>query len=59
MSMGYCMTMNTEIDFQRFKKSLPRIPLVDDVKDFWSFSKAGRALADLYINYEKFRLTRV
>ncbi|HRU59959.1 MAG TPA: DEAD/DEAH box helicase family protein [Bacteroidia bacterium] len=35
------------------KKSLPRIPLVDDVKDFWSFSKAGRALADLHINYEK------
>ncbi|MFZ7181900.1 MAG: DEAD/DEAH box helicase, partial [Bacteroidota bacterium] len=33
------------------KKSLPRIPLVDDVKDFWSFSKAGRALADLHINY--------
>ena len=34
------------------KKMLPRLPLVDDVKDFWAFSKAGRALADLHINYE-------
>ena len=35
-----------------FKKMLPRIPLVDDTKDFWSFSKAGRKLAELHINYE-------
>jgi len=34
-------------------KSLPRIPLVGSAQDFWSFSKAGRALADLHINYEK------
>ncbi len=34
------------------KKRLPRLPLVEDVKDFWKFSKAGRALADLHINYE-------
>ena len=34
------------------KKMLPRIPLVDDVRDFWKFCKAGRALADLHINYE-------
>jgi predicted helicase len=34
------------------KKTLPRIPLVDDVRDFWAFSKAGRALAELHINYE-------
>lgn len=34
------------------KKMLPRIPLVDDPKDFWKFSKAGRDLADLHINYE-------
>lgn len=34
------------------KKMLPRIPLVEDVKDFWKFSKAGRSLADLHINYE-------
>ena len=27
--------------------------LVEDVRDFWKFSKAGRQLADLHINYEK------
>lgn len=30
-------------------KLMPRIP---KVKDFWGFSKAGRALADLHLNYE-------
>ena len=30
----------------------PRLPLVEDVRDFWKFSKAGRALAALHINYE-------
>ncbi len=34
------------------KKMLPRIPLIDEPRDFWKFSKAGRALADLHINYE-------
>jgi len=34
------------------KKMLPRIPLVEDVRDFWAFSKAGRKLAELHINYE-------
>jgi predicted helicase len=34
------------------KKMLPRLPLLEDVKDFWSFSKAGRKLADLHLNYE-------
>ncbi len=34
------------------KKTLPRLPLVDEAKDFWAFSKAGRALADLHLNYE-------
>lgn len=34
------------------KKMLPRIPLVDKPKDFSAFSKAGRKLADLHINYE-------
>ncbi|WP_430967361.1 DEAD/DEAH box helicase [Spongiimicrobium sp. 2-473A-2-J] len=34
------------------KKMLPRLPLVDEQRDFWKFSKAGRALADLHINYE-------
>jgi predicted helicase len=31
---------------------LPRIPLVETPKDFWKFSKAGRQLAELHINYE-------
>ncbi len=35
------------------KKMLPRIPLVEDLNDFWKFSKAGRKLGDLHINYEK------
>lgn len=34
------------------KKSLPRLPLVDKPADFWSFSKAGRDLAELHLNYE-------
>jgi predicted helicase len=34
------------------KKMLPRLPLVEDVRDFWNFSKLGRELAELHINYE-------
>lgn len=34
------------------KKMLPRIPLVKDLADFWNFSKAGRKLAFLHLNYE-------
>lgn len=34
------------------KKMLPRLPLVEDVRDFWAFSKAGRKLAELHIHYE-------
>ena len=34
------------------KKSLPRLPLVDSADDFWAFSKAGRDLAELHLNYE-------
>lgn len=34
------------------KKMLPRLPLVEDVRDFWKFSKAGLKLADLHLNYE-------
>lgn len=33
-------------------KELPRIPKVATAADFWAFSKAGRTLADLHINYE-------
>jgi predicted helicase len=35
------------------KKQLPRLPLLDDVRDFWAFSKAGRQLAALHLDYEK------
>lgn len=34
------------------KKSLPRIPLVDDVNVFMDFYKAGKKLAALHLNYE-------
>lgn len=33
-------------------KELPRIPRVKTAADFWAFSQAGRALADLHLNYE-------
>lgn len=33
-------------------KELPRIPRVKNATDFWAFSQAGRALADLHLNYE-------
>jgi predicted helicase len=32
------------------KRELPRIPFAPD---FWSFVEAGRALADLHVNYER------
>ena len=34
------------------KKSLPRIPIVDDVETFMDFAIAGRKLAELHLNYE-------
>jgi len=37
-------------------KELPRIPAVKKAADFWAFSKAGRALADLHLNYETVEL---
>jgi len=40
------------------KKMLPRLPLVESPKDFWAFSKAGRELADLHLNYETVPLPR-
>ena len=33
-------------------KELPRIPCVKNAADFWAFSRAGRALAELHVNYE-------
>ena len=34
------------------KKSLPRIPIVESLNDFMDFYQAGKALADLHLNYE-------
>lgn len=33
-------------------KELPRIPCVKKAQDFWAFSRAGRALGDLHVDYE-------
>jgi predicted helicase len=33
-------------------KEIPRIPCVKKASDFWAFSKAGRELAELHINYD-------
>lgn len=41
-----------EIFANDLKKGLPKLPLIDDIKDFWAYSKAGRKLAELHINYE-------
>ena len=34
------------------KKSLPRIPIVENLNDFMNFYKYGKKLADLHLNYE-------
>jgi len=34
------------------KKSLPRIPIVEKIEDFMTFSKIGKQLAELHLNYE-------
>ena len=46
-SLDYRTTFATDL-----KKSLPRLPLVEKADDFWAFSKVGRELADLHLNYE-------
>ena len=33
-------------------KELPRVPRVKTAADFWAFSRAGRELGDLHVNYE-------
>jgi predicted helicase len=34
-------------------KMLPRIPLLEDVRDFWKYTKAGRQLAGFHLDYEE------
>ena len=46
-SSGYHINFANDL-----KKALPRLPLVEDVRDFWKFSKTGRQLAELHINNE-------
>ena len=46
-SPDYRTTFATDL-----KKSLPRLQLVEKADDFWTFSKAGRELVDLHLNYE-------
>ena len=41
-----------ETFFGDLTNALPRIPLVSDYEKFWAFSKAGRDLANLHLNYE-------
>lgn len=48
----HCEEYRTEFSAD-LKKMLPRIPLVDTAADFWSFSKAGRELAEIHLNYEQ------
>jgi predicted helicase len=53
ISMEFSIAKTIPHTFENdLKKMLPRIPLVDSVKDFWAFSKAGRKLADLHVDYE-------
>ena len=46
-SPDYRTTFATDL-----KKSLPHLPLVEKADNFWAFSKAGRELTDLHLNYE-------
>jgi len=43
----YCSRFNNNLS-----KELPRIPAVKTATDFWKFSKAGRLLGDLHVNFE-------
>ena len=48
--------LHQKVYSEKFKddlnKVLPKILILDKPKDFWSFSKAGRNLAELHLNYE-------
>ena len=48
----HCEEYRTEFAAD-LKKMLPRIPLVDTADEFWAFSKAGRKLAEIHLNYEQ------
>lgn len=56
----YVYALLHSVDYRkRFAKDLAktspaRIPIVDSAQKFMAFSQAGRALADLHLNYENF-----
>lgn len=50
-STEYRKTFNADL-----RKSLPKIPLVNDEQDFEKVVTAGKILADLHLNYEKTEL---
>lgn len=37
------------------RRALPRIPIVERLEDFMAFSKAGRKLAEMHLNYENYQ----
>lgn len=41
-----------ELNVDNLSKELPRIPCTKTAADFWAFSRAGRKLAELHLNYE-------
>jgi predicted helicase len=50
---GFLHSPDYKLKFENdLKKMLPRIPLLEDVRDFWAFSKAGHKLVELHLNYE-------
>jgi predicted helicase len=50
---GVLHSRDYRIEFENdLKKMLPRVPLVDSEEDFRSFSKSGKELAKLHVNYE-------
>ncbi|HOX95970.1 MAG TPA: DEAD/DEAH box helicase family protein [Candidatus Woesebacteria bacterium] len=51
---GLLHSMDYRIEFANdLKKMSPKIPLVETISDFKKFSKAGRKLGELHVNYEK------
>lgn len=52
MKFSNTLDKYSELFTRNLKKMLPRLPLVDDVKDFWAFCKIGSKLAELHLNCE-------
>ena len=53
MFTAFCIRRNIKKHYAAdLKKMLPHIPYAKTLKHFQAFAKAGRALADLHINYE-------